>query len=160
MIFRNSLFVGLPFFLIGVLIRESKVKISHYSALLFIVIGIFFLLLQIPEYQYIYYFGDKLGDIYISTIIGTPLLLYGLSKFQINYSNQTAKKYHIDKLNFGIYIFHTAIGVILQPLLHDNIVLIYLIALIFSYIFILTTSFLINKIKEHNHNRKIATNTK
>ena len=48
---RNSIFVGLPFFLIGVLIRQLNLKLNKEFSIIIILLGIFFLSFQIPEFR-------------------------------------------------------------------------------------------------------------
>lgn len=140
---RNSIFVGLPFFLIGVLIRQLNLKLNKDFAFIVILLGIFFLSFQVPEFRLMNSRQDFVGDLYLYTIIGSILLCVGCINFEINVPTKYIKKLHLDKLNFGIYLYHAMIGILMRPILVDNLFLIYLLSAIIFYVI----SFLIETIK-------------
>ena len=140
---RNSIFVGLPFFLIGVLIRQLNLKLNKEFSIIIILLGIFFLSFQIPEFRLMNSRHDFVGDLYLYTIIGSVLLCVGCINFEINVPSKYIKKLHLDKLNFGIYLYHAMIGILMRPILADNLFLIYLFSAIIFYVI----SFLVETIK-------------
>ena len=151
---RNSIFTGLPFFLIGVLIRKSTFKINKFFAFLIIILGILILLIQINEFHLVKTLNDNVGDVYISTIIGSSLLVYGLTKFKINCSKYIVEKLYLDKVNFGIYMFHTMLGIICQSFLLNNLFSIYCFSFVFAYFFAFIVDFANIIIKRHNFFQK------
>ncbi len=151
---RNSIFTGLPFFLIGALIRKSTFNINKFSAFLITILGILILIIQINEFHLVKTLNDNFGDIYISTTIGSPLIVYGLTKFKINCPKYVVEKLYLDKVNFGIYMFHSMLGIICQSFLQNNLIFIYCFTFIFAYIFAFIVDFVSKIIKKHKFFQK------
>lgn len=142
-VLKEFYFCWLTIFLNRSFNSSVKFEINKDFAFIVILLGIFFLSFQIPEFRLMNSRQDFVGDLYLYTIIGSILLCVGCINFEINVPTKYIKKLHLDKLNFGIYLYHAMIGILMRPILVDNLFLIYLLSAIIFYVI----SFLIETIK-------------
>jgi peptidoglycan/LPS O-acetylase OafA/YrhL len=110
---RNAYFDGLPFFTIGFLLRARSNSIKFFRNKLALTIGIVtFSVLSVCEYAFI----GRCAEMFISTI---PLILcvFLLALSDKNAFSRTPLPALGKKYSLYIYIFHSAIGLVLAKLM-------------------------------------------
>lgn len=125
--YRNFLFVGLPFLILGHLIKG--INISEYQKWVKLILPVFFILFFFEvaiSYSYLH-----IADIYLSLFIICPLLLI----FLLNYPQYTSLPNSLGALSLAIYLIHPfIIRIVLDIFVEDTIYLfpLVLILTIFS----------------------------
>lgn len=106
---RNAWFMGLPFFGLGYLLAQYDFHKKSWYKYLYLILGILFFLLQIPEHRLVK------TEVYASTIPATAFLLLfflGLpSPKGTFYYNWFGKE-----MSFYIYVLHMAVGIVVGRL--------------------------------------------
>lgn len=101
---RNFLFMGIPFFLIGTLIKKNETKINQHISKNTAIIGtIIFLITGIIE-EYALGLYDNTGDLYISNVLMAAAIVILFMKINCKEENYISKVGKNDCLY--IYIFH------------------------------------------------------
>ncbi len=137
---RNFIFVGVPYFYIGILIRRKKIYIGIW--------GIpFFLIMTIIERFLLERTGyNTVRDHYISTtFLAIAILCYAL-KSNVNI-NETCRKFL--KCTTGIYIVHPMIGEIFNKIIDgkaikETVLFVYPVIIFFVSLFVVLLWHLLN----------------
>ena len=106
---RNAWFMGLPFFGMGYLLAQFNLHKKCWYKYLYLVVGVLFFLLQIPEHQIVQ------TEVYASTVPATAFLLL----FFIGLPSPKAELYYQwfgKNMPFYVYILHMAVGIVVGRL--------------------------------------------
>jgi len=99
--YRNFLFVGLPFLMLGNLIRSSAVTLKNRTGYILLFVSVLLFLVEIYWSQK---FMNHLWDIYLSLFLVCPIaLLFCLNHSK--YSNQINDMNHLSSAIYFIHIF-------------------------------------------------------
>lgn len=106
---RNAWFMGLPFFGMGYLLAQYDFHKKNWYKWLYLLLGIVFFLLQIPEHSIVK------TEVYASTVPATAFLLL----FFTGLPSPKAEFYYKwfgKSLPFYVYILHMAVGIVVGRL--------------------------------------------
>ena len=106
---RNAWFMGLPFFGMGYLLAQLPLHKKKCYKWLYLVLGILFFLLQIPEHTIVQ------TEVYASTIPATAFILLfftGLPSPKATFYYKWFGK----SMSFYVYILHMAVGIVVGRL--------------------------------------------
>lgn len=106
---RNAWFMGLPFFGMGYLLAQYDFHKKRWYKWLYLLLGILFFLLQIPEHSIVK------TEVYASTVPATAFLLLfftGLPSPKADFYYKWFGK----SLPFYVYILHMAVGIVVGRL--------------------------------------------
>lgn len=106
---RNAWFMGLPFFGLGYLLAQFDLHKKRWYKWLYLLLGILFFLLQIPEHSIVQ------TEVYASTVPATVFILLfftGLPSPKANFYYKWFGK----SMPFYVYILHMAVGIVIGRL--------------------------------------------
>ena len=106
---RNAWFNGLPFFGLGYLLAQMQLHKKRWYKWVYLVMGVTFFLLQIPEHQIVQ------TEVYGSTVVATAFLLMfftGLPSPRADFYY----KWFGRSMSFYVYILHMAVGIVVGRL--------------------------------------------
>lgn len=120
---RNFLFTGLPFFIIGILIKKSEKIINLYISYSTIIIGIILFLITGAIEEFALGLYDNIGDLYISNVFMSIAIFILFCKTNCENENALSKMGREDCLY--IYIFHwffiTEISLLMEKLGYEEL---------------------------------------
>ena len=114
---RNFLFMGYPFFCIGMLIRKNEdlvhKKITYKRAIILIVIGLI-------ETVISYFIGGK-NELFVgSVLVAVSLLIISLKAKDMQVNEKVSKVAHTST---GIYLIHIMVGNIMERIVSTEVLL-------------------------------------
>lgn len=127
-IYRNFLFVGIPFFSIGYLMRLKKDEIDVKKLNRILIASIVLLLL---ETILNYVFFNEENDLLFSLLLCSPLVFWFFLKFEIN-SNINSKK--VSLYSTSLYLIHPLVMVAIYKQLQLNSILLAVFTVLISFI--------------------------
>jgi hypothetical protein len=114
-VYRNFMFMGLPFMLLGTAIKKLEPKLVSIHTRWLIISTLFFVTMLGIEMVYLHFGERKELDIPIVSFVLCPLVFLSVKRLEVSSPNSS-----IGKMSSGIYFVHLALVSIIQKLWQVN----------------------------------------